>query len=272
MKLALIHITQMPQEFLAGWLAWVRASFDKVLHRDTEVVLKPIKCGLRGDNVLDFDNPYYALLGKREIIEAFIEADKEGFDAGVVHCFGDPGVREARAVVRMPIFGPAESAMHFACQIGRRFAIVGSNMPGQLEQLCEQVRQHGLEQRLIPNGIRFDEEPFAEAFPRWLAKPQLCVDSVARVAEGCVRDGADVIVLGCAGSCMLCSMVGFNKLMVAGQEVPILDSVMVAMKMAEMAVEIRTATALPIPSRTKNYVLPAPEDWRRVRTAFGLPE
>jgi allantoin racemase len=172
----------------------------------------------------------------------------------------------------MPLFGPAESAMHFACQIGRKFAVIGSNMPGQLEQLSEQVRQHGLEQRLIHNGIRFDEEPFAEAFPRWMANPQLCANSVARVAERCVADGADVIVLGCAGTCALCSKVGFNKINVDAQKVPIVDSVMVAMKMAEMAVDVRNGTGLPIPSRTRNYVLPAHQDWKRVRGAFGLAE
>jgi hypothetical protein len=54
--------------------------------------------------------------------------------------------------------------------------------------------------------------------------------------------------------------------------VPIVDSVMVAMKMAEMAVDMRSGTGLPIPSRTKNYVLPAQQDWKRVRSAFGLAE
>jgi allantoin racemase len=145
-------------------------------------------------------------------------------------------------------------------------------MPGQPEQLSEQVRQHGLEQRLIRDGIRFDEEPFTEAFPRWLANPQLCADSVARVAERCVADGADVIVLGCAGTCALCSKVGFHKIEVDAQEVPIVDSVMIAMKMAETAVDLRSATGLPIPSRTRNYVLPAQQDWKRVRGAFGLEE
>jgi len=272
MRLALIHITEMPEQFVDGYFGLAGASFARVLRPGTEVTLKPIKRGLKGDNVLDFDNPYFALMDRREIIEAFIEADKEGFDAGVVHCFGDPGIREARAVVRMPLFGPAESGMHFACQIGRRFAIVGTNMPGQREQLWAQVREHGLEERLIPDGVRFDREPFAEVFPQWLAKPQLCADSVARVAAECVAEGADSIVLGCAGACMLCSTAGFNKLSIDGQEVPIIDSVMVAIKMAEMAVEIRSATGLPIPSRTKNYVLPTAEDWKRVRGAFGLPE
>jgi allantoin racemase len=272
MRLALVHITQLAQELVDGWFSLVRASFDTVLRPDTEVVLRPIEQGLRGDNVLDFDNPYYALMDRREIIEAFIAADKEGFDAGSVHCFGDPGIKEARAVVKMPLFGPAESAMHFACQIGRKFAVIGTSMPGQLEQLSEQVRQHGLEQRLIQDGIRFDEQPFVEAFPQWLANPQLCADSVARVAEQCVADGADVIVLGCAGTCAFCSKVGFSKLDLGAQEVPIVDSVMVAMKMAEMAVDVRNGAGLPIPSRTRNYVLPAQQDWKRVRGAFGLPE
>ena len=271
MRLCLVHITELPDEFHDVWFGAVQQSFNKVLRPDTEVVLKPIKQGLKGDNVLDFDNPYYALMDKREIVEAFIEADKEGFDAASVHCFGDPGVKEARAVVSIPIFGPAESTMHFACQLGRKFAIIGTNMPGQPGQLAEQVRQHGLEERLIPNGIRFDKEPFAEVWEKWLGNPQLAADAVAEVAEECVADGADVIVLGCAGTSLLCSMVGFNKITVGGQVIPILDSVMVAMKMAEMAVDISKGTGLPIPSRTRNYVLPSKEDWARVRSAFGLP-
>ena len=45
---------------------------------DTKVTLKPIKRGLKGDNVHDFDNPYFALMDKREIIEAFIELQAGG--------------------------------------------------------------------------------------------------------------------------------------------------------------------------------------------------
>ncbi len=271
MKLCLVHITEMPNEFIDPWFSAVKNSFDKVLQPGTEVMLKPIKQGLKGDNVLDFDNPYFAMLDKREIVEAFIEADKEGFDAGTVHCFGDPGIKEARSVVRMPLFGPAEATMHFACQLGRRFAIIGASMPGQPGQISEQVQQHGLQDRLIPNGIRFEKEPFVDCFPKWLGNPQLCVDSVTEVARECVADGADVIILGCAGTSLFCSMAGFNKLTVNGQTVPVLDCVMVAAKMAEMAVDIKKGTGLPIPARTANYVLPSEDDWVRIRSAFGLP-
>jgi len=182
MRLCLVQITELPEKFHDAWFGTVQQSFNKVLRPDTEVVLKPIKRGLKGDSPLDFDNPYFALLDRKEIIEALIEADKEGFDAASVHCFGDPGVKEARSIVGMPIFGPAESSMHFACQLGCKFAIIGTNMPGQLAQLEEQVRLHGLEHRLIPSGIRFDKEPFVEVWPQWLGNPQLAADSVVEVA------------------------------------------------------------------------------------------
>jgi allantoin racemase len=91
------------------------------------------------------------------------------------------------------------------------------------------------------------------------------------VAKECVADGADVIVIGCAGTSLFCSMVGFNQITIDGQVVPIIDSVMAAVKTAEMAVDIKKGVGLPMPSRTRNYVLPSKEDWARVRANFGLP-
>ena len=51
-----------------------------------------------------------------------------------------------------------------------------------------------------------------------------------------------------------------------------MEEKIIQLKMAEMAVDVRKGTGLPIPSRRGNYVLPGQEDWRRVRSAFGLAE
>jgi len=270
MRLCLVQITDLAEQFHDAALRRLKPSFAKVLRSDTQVMLKPVKSGLKGDNVLDFDNPYFAFLNKRAIIEAFLEAEKEGFDAAWVNCFGDPGVEEARAVVGIPIFGPCESTLHFACQLGRKLAVITANMPGQIAQVEEQIRQHGLEERLIPRGVRMDKLPFAEAWAKGMKDPKFAADSVAEVARECVADGADVVVIGCCGLGPLCSMAGFNKIAVNGQDVPILDPVMVAAKTAEMAVDIKKGTGLPIPSRARNCALPSKEDWKRVRSAFGL--
>jgi len=271
MRLCVVVIMDAPPEFTDAALGMLKPSFEKVLRPDTEVVLKPSKGALKGGNVLDFDNPYFVYWNQGPIIEALIEAEREGFDAAWVSCFGDPGVREARAVVEMPIIGPCESTMHFACQLGRKLAVITANMPGQIPQMEEQVGSLGLKDRLITNGIRMDKEPFTQAWEKGLKNPKAAADGVAEVARECVADGADVIVVGCCGLGPLCSRAGFNKLTVDGQEVPVLDPVMIAAKTAEMAADIRKGTGLPITSRVRNYVLPSRDDWTRVRSHFGLP-
>jgi len=271
-RIALIHITEMPEAFRDYWTGMVLRSVEATLHPDTEVVVRPIARGLKGDNVLDFDHPYFAFLDRGAVVEAIIAADREGFDAAVVHCFGDPGVAEARAAVDMPVFGPAESGLHLACQLGRKLAIVGTNMPGQRAQLEEQVRAHHLEGRMIPGGIRFDERPFAEVWPEWLGEPKRCADAVEVVARRAVQDGADVVVLGCAAKCLFCSTVGMNKVEVDGAGAPIVDSVIAALKTAELAVDIRRGTGMPITSRTGGRALPSATDWARVREAFSYQD
>ena len=57
MNICLVHITEMPEGFHDVWFSMVEHSFKKVLRPDTKVTLKPIRHGLKGDNVLDFANP-----------------------------------------------------------------------------------------------------------------------------------------------------------------------------------------------------------------------
>lgn len=268
MKIGLLSLMSIPHEYVDASFAMFRPSFERVLREGTEVVFLNPARALSG-NVADPDNLYFSLLNRQAMVEGFLDAERAGCDAAIVGCFGDPGVREARAVVDIPVFGPGESAMHFACQIGRRFAVIGANMPGQQAQILEQVRAAGLESRLIPNGVRVGSD-FVANWERWAADPQTAADDVAQVAAACVRDGADCIVVGCAGLGPLCTLAGFTALTTNGQHVPIVDPVTVAIKTAEMAVDIRRGTGLPIPARAGNLVLPAREDWCRVRQAFGL--
>ncbi len=271
MRLCIVANADMPPKWVGHMLGRLEPSFKKVLRPDTEVALKPAKGGLRGDNYFDFDHPYFEFLDEGRIVETFVEAGREGFDAAWVNCFGDPGVRVARSAVDMPIIGPGEATLHFACQIGRKMAIIIPDLPGMMAHTEEQVRRHGLEGRLIRDGIRSEPEPFDKAFEKGQKDPGYTVEAVSEVARGCVADGADVIVIGCCGTGPLLSSVGFNKLVVGGQEVPVLDPMMVAAKMAEAVADIKRGVGLPIPSRTRSHALPSQADWKRVRTLFGLP-
>ena len=58
-------------------------------------------------------------------VEAGIRADEQGFDAVVLGCLDEPGVTEAKEVLRIPVVGEAESSMHYASLVGRKFSFVG---------------------------------------------------------------------------------------------------------------------------------------------------
>jgi allantoin racemase len=57
-------------------------------------------------------------------IDAFREAEKQGYDAVVPLGTLDLGVDAGRSVVDIPVVGPSESMLHIASMLGRRFGIL----------------------------------------------------------------------------------------------------------------------------------------------------
>lgn len=50
-------------------------------------------------------------------------AERDGFDAVIIHCFIDPGLSESRARVRIPIVGPGEVTLRSAATLSRKIGI-----------------------------------------------------------------------------------------------------------------------------------------------------
>lgn len=57
-------------------------------------------------------------------IEAFREAERQGYDAVVPLGTLDLGVDAGRSVVDIPVVGPSESMLHIASMLGRRFGVI----------------------------------------------------------------------------------------------------------------------------------------------------
>jgi Asp/Glu/hydantoin racemase len=250
------------------WLSIILANLKKVLRSDTHVEMKTLKTGLKGDNVFDFSNEYFVALNKREILETILEAAKDGFDAAVVALGDDTGVREARSAVGIPVIGPGESAMHLACQMGRRFGAIIANMPGTplIAQIEDNIKRYGLEGRVIPNGVRFDVHDFADTWEKGLVDPKFAADGVKEGAQKLVDDGADVIVVLCCGIGPFCTAAGLSKVRIGDRDIPVLDAMTISVKIAEMAVDLKIGLDLPFTS----MALPSGEDMARVRAEFGL--
>jgi len=114
---------------------------------------------------------------------------EDEFDALVIGCFGDPGIRGLRELLDIPVVGPAETTIHTAAMIADRFTwltILDETIPMSHEQAhehhlsdrCVSVRSvdapvesidHGdddLVERMVREGNAAIEEDGAEAlFP-----------------------------------------------------------------------------------------------------------
>ena len=113
-------------------------------------------------------------------------------DAYVIGCFSDPGLHAAREAVRRPVVGIAESAFLAAIGLGQSFGVVAIKQ-GSVPRHMRAIRQMGLEHRLAAD--RPLDMGIAE-----MGEGQRVIDRIVEVGTR-LRDldGADVLILGCAG-------------------------------------------------------------------------
>jgi allantoin racemase len=111
-------------------------------------------------------------------------------DGIIVGAFGDPGLGQLRALVRMPVVGIAEAAMLEAAEGGRRFGIA-TVTPALAEPIAERVRDVGLAERYT--GIRLTpDDPIALT-----TDPVRLVEALAEAVRRSIDcDGAGAVVIG----------------------------------------------------------------------------
>ncbi|MCW4049537.1 MAG: aspartate/glutamate racemase family protein [Candidatus Bathyarchaeota archaeon] len=61
-----------------------------------------------------------AVLAGPDILKLAVEAQKDGVDAAIIWCGGDPSIDAARKLVDIPIIGPGESMRAIASTLGKK--------------------------------------------------------------------------------------------------------------------------------------------------------
>ena len=118
--------------------------------------------------------------------------ERERADAFVIACFSDPGLHAAREATPAPVFGIAECGLLAALSRGSRFGIVAI-----LETSIPRHRRHVAALGL---GARMAGERAIGLGVTELAQEEIVAARMSRAAQELRdEDGADVIVLGCAG-------------------------------------------------------------------------
>jgi len=157
-------------------------------------------------------------------------ADKA--DAIVINCFGDVAVDAAREVTDVPIIGPGTSSMALAQLLGHNFSVV--SVLSRLTPLIDKIGANLGTTKLT--SVRAVDIPVLELQDEAKLSEKLTEASLKAIEE----DGAHVIVLGCTGMAGLADRVK-HGLAEQGYNIPVLDPLIVALKLAEILVDMKTS-------------------------------
>lgn len=179
-------------------------------------------------SIENFHDEYVATIGVLEEVHLGV---KEGFDAFVIACFGDPGLYAAREIAEVPVVGIAEAAMKLATIVAPKFSII-SIIPRAILTLEELVNRYGMKEHCA--SIRTTELNVLD-FER---DPQRGLERIKEESRKAIsEDKAEAICLGCAG------MTSFAKELEEELRVPVFDGVSSAVKLAESLVLLGKKTS-----------------------------
>ncbi|HZB37343.1 MAG TPA: aspartate/glutamate racemase family protein [Beijerinckiaceae bacterium] len=155
-------------------------------------------------------------------LRRLVESDN-GADAFVIACYSDPGLHVCREGSERPVFGIAECGVLTALARAERFGVIAIKQRS-IRRHIRYLRQMGLMERLA--GERPLEMSVAET-----ASGENTLDRMVEVGrELRDRDGAEAIVMGCAG------MARHRRPLEQALGLPVIDPTQAAVAMAIGAV------------------------------------
>ena len=172
---------------------------------------------------------YEIMMAQPATIARVIEAERQGADAVVIDCMGDPGLFGARECVAIPVIGPMQAAMGLAAILGHRFSVV-TVLRRILPMIETQAAVYGLAGKLA--SARAVNIPVLE-LEKDLAATRRAL--VAEAKKAVLEDGADIIIFGCTGM-LGCAEAVHEGLLRDGLDVPVIDPVPTAVNLAAAVV------------------------------------
>ena len=198
------------------------AAFDGARRPDTAVDIISLPPGPKPRHLRY--HAYEALVMADIVTTVYRFAD--AYDAFVIGCFYDLGLREAREVSGKAIVtAPCQSSLAIAAQLGNSFSVlVGASKA--IPKMRENIHLYGHGSRL--RSMR----PLNINVLDFQAQAERTLDTMLREGRKAVdEDGAEVIILGCSAE------VGFHHRLQDEIGVPVIDSALAPFKYAEFLAE-----------------------------------
>jgi len=217
-------------------ILWINPVGTSVFDRPIQEVLQLVK---RPDTTIDvvslkrgplhLEYHCYGALVLTDVLHQVKRAEKEGYDAAVIGCFGDFGLREAREITeKLVIAGPTESCLHIAASLGHTFSIIAPRKELIPKVHRKVVMNYGFGDRLasyksVDMGVHDLQKKPTETANRMKAAAKEAIEN----------DLAEVIIFGCT------IQFGFYKELQEELGIPVIDAVLAPFKYAEFLIELK---------------------------------
>lgn len=160
------------------------------------------------------------------ILEAVAASNADAF---VLSCFSDPGIASVRQLVDRPVLGIAESAYLAALGLGTRFGIISLGQ-SSIDRHLRYLQTLKLDGRLA--GDRSIDKTVVELMATDVVET---VSRTARLLRD--EDGADVVILGCAG------LGSYRQALQQTLGIPVIDPVQAGVSLACSQLDLAYGTA-----------------------------
>ena len=199
----------------------IRRTLERIKRPDTEITVVNPEHG-----PVSIESVYDETLAGPPTLELVRRANEEGYDAIVIACFSDPALDAAKEISDIPVVGIEEATMHVAAMLGHKFSITTafrSRVPDRELHACLRSVESAYASTLVMNMSVLEMD----------AKPEQAKARILELARKAVdEDGAEVIILGCAG------LAGYAEDVERELGVVVLDPTSVAFKVAEMFADL----------------------------------
>lgn len=180
----------------------------------TEIV--PLTPGFGPESAEGYYESFIAAAAMLDVVERY---DGE-FDAIITAGFGEHGREGMRQRWSVPVVDITEAAAMAANLVSRRFGIV-TTLSSTLAGIWDSLTTAGLHARCV--DVRASDIPVATIH----ADPSAVADTLEAEARTVIAQGAEAIVLGCAG------FAGLSEELSSRLGAPVIDGVVMAVRFAE---------------------------------------
>lgn len=183
------------------------------------------------------------------LMEKLAESEAAGYDAAVIGCSGDPGLLDARRLVKFPVSAPLDAALHLAAQLHQRLAILVADGFEAHILYQDLARYYGLGHHIaeiltVPmeyGDTSMDDDPEGSTWGVIGRHRDVLGGAALELAQGAVSRGAGVVYAGCTfwtGEML--------EPFRAAVGVPVVDPGRGAVALAAAAVRAAVGTAAPV--------------------------